>query len=109
MTFVSRARGRNKRKPTKTSELPHLFHFQRHTPTSTAFVKTALFPFGGPLGWVREKGESAQLARFTRLKRMALAHLPVLKKGALRQIGHLKKIIVVGDIVFVREVSQKQR
>jgi hypothetical protein len=40
---------------------------------------------------------------------MALADLPVPKKGALRQIGHLKKTIVVGDIVFVREVSQKQR
>jgi hypothetical protein len=40
---------------------------------------------------------------------MALADLPVPKKGALTRIGHLKKIIVVGDIVFVWEVSQKQR
>jgi hypothetical protein len=40
---------------------------------------------------------------------MELSDLPVLKKGALTQIAHLKKTIVVGDIVFVREVSQKQR
>jgi hypothetical protein len=40
---------------------------------------------------------------------MVLAHLPVPKKGALTRIGQLKKTIVVGDIVFVREVSQKQR
>jgi hypothetical protein len=40
---------------------------------------------------------------------MALSELPVPKKGELTRIGQLKKIIVVGDIVFVREVSQKQR
>jgi hypothetical protein len=58
--LVPRTRGRNKRKHQKTSELPHLFHFQRHTPTSTAFVKTALFSLGGLLDWAREKGESGQ-------------------------------------------------
>jgi hypothetical protein len=59
--LVPRARGRNKRKPTKTSELPHLFHFQRHTPPSIAFLRTALFSLGGLLGWAREKGESARI------------------------------------------------
>jgi hypothetical protein len=40
---------------------------------------------------------------------MALSELPVLEKGEFTRIGQLKKTIVVGDIVFVREVSQKHR
>jgi hypothetical protein len=56
-----------------------------------------------------KRGASPQLAQFAHLKRMALSDLPVPKKGALRRIGNLKKTIIVGDIVFVREVSQKQR
>jgi hypothetical protein len=61
--LVPRPRGRNKRKPTKTSEnirIAALVPLSEAYPTSTAFVKTALFSLGGLLGWTREKGESGQ-------------------------------------------------